>query len=247
MRPDPQMMISLGVETWNMHHGFSRDGSAAAWQALVARERTDVALLQESAPPSPALEGYEAPLFTPDTTVSNRVWGTAIWTRHHRLRPLDIEATVAGTITAAELDADGPPITLISVYGKPEHLLGTEYSITTLHHVLSDLTGLLEDRRRRGRIVLGGDFNANPAWDKRQRNRSHRLLFDRLENFGLRSVLPYDPPAHATFRKNIAIRQIDYLFVSSEISVTEARVLDDPEPRDLSDHWPVAAALEIDD
>lgn len=218
-------VLELPVETWNLHHGFSTDGSAAAWQALTRERRPDVAVLQEAPPPAPAFAGSETLLYSPDSTLKIRSGGTAIWLRSLPFRRHELAATVPGAITVAEIDWDGRPVTMICIYAKLEHLLDTKYSITTLHHVLSDLTGLLEARNRRSRILVGGDFNADPAWDAVQRNRSHRLLFDRVEDFGLRSVLPYDSSQHDTFRRNASIRQLDYLFVSEEAAVGQARVL----------------------
>lgn len=89
---------------------------------------------------------------------------------------------------------------VVSLYGLLERMLGTEYSITTLHRTLSDLTPVLSDPARRGRIVLGGDLNASLEWDRRRRSPTHRLLFERIEAFGLVSVLGYEGPQ--TYRHN---------------------------------------------
>jgi endonuclease/exonuclease/phosphatase (EEP) superfamily protein YafD len=116
---------------------------------------------------------------------------------------------------------------VISLYGLLERLLGTEYSITSLHRSLSDLTHVLDDRTRRGRIILGGDLNASPAkWGK-----THRVLFDRIESFCLESCLDYreqPTPTHRTV-------QIDYLFLSRELVplISAGYVID---VGDLSDH-----------
>ena len=69
------------------------------------------------------------------------------------LRHLSVETSHPGAFVAAELDGPGldAPITAISLYGLLERLLGTDYSTPSLHRSISDLTGILDDRSRRGR------------------------------------------------------------------------------------------------
>jgi endonuclease/exonuclease/phosphatase (EEP) superfamily protein YafD len=130
----------------------------------------------------------------------------------------------------------GAPITAISLYGIFERLLGTEYSSTTLHRSLSDLTGLLDDPKRRGRIILGGDLNAWPGrWGK-----THRILFDRIENFGLQSCLDYHEQPTPTHRKV----QTDYIFLSDELCPLSPGCVVDV--GDLSDHHAVVVDLAFD-
>src|SRR5262249_23460870 len=149
------------------------------------------------------------------------------------------KASHPGAVVAAEIDGPeiGAPITAISLYGLLERFLGTEYSITSLHRSLSDLTHLLDDRARRGRIILGGDLNASPArWGT-----THRVLFDRIESFGLESCLDYREqltPTHRTV-------QIDYLFLSRELvpRLSASAVID---VGDLSDHSALVADLALE-
>jgi endonuclease/exonuclease/phosphatase family metal-dependent hydrolase len=90
--------------------------------------------------------------------------------------------------------------------------------------------------------VLGGDFNAGVTFDKDRIGglRSHSLLFDRLEAFGLKSVIPYRDASDQTVTwKGSGEKQSDYVFVSEELAYR------DPELRwhnELSDH----AAIMVD-
>ena len=101
---------------------------------------------------------------------------------------------------------------------------------------------MLADPLRRGRIVIGGDFNANVTWDSDSLSGlgNHSRFFDRLEAFGLRSVIDYrDPKAQTITWKGRGRKQNDYVFVSSEL---EAELINLHWEEELSDH----AALLVD-
>ena len=55
--------------------------------------------------------------------------------------------------------------------------------------MFSDLTFLLDGKLGKRKVILGGDFNASLQWDKQQPGESHRIMFERLENFGLVSCI----------------------------------------------------------
>lgn len=232
--------------TWNMSRGFARGRAEDAW-ALVGRQQPAFALLQETSPP---LQGEGHLVYEGLRPARGRPWGTAIWSPVTQLRRLPGPGSHPGACAVAEVDADAGPVTLISIYGLLETINGTQYSITTLHRLLSDLTVFLEDPKRRGRIILGGDLNANIMWDQsdRQGTPTHRLFFDRLEAFGLKSVLPYRDPAEQTATwhptKPRVITQLDHLFVSDEIEVGSGGwVAYDDEVAAVSDHAPVWVEL----
>lgn len=115
------------------------------------------------------------------------------------------------------------------------------YAVTTLHRVLSDLTIHLEDPSRRALAVLGGDFNCNPKWDLKSKHPTNQVLIDRVEAYGLRSVLPIDARVQIpTFKKS----QIDYLFAGRGLE-GEGVVDTDGPLAGLSDHRAVEADLQI--
>jgi endonuclease/exonuclease/phosphatase family metal-dependent hydrolase len=154
-------------------------------------------------------------------------------------------------VAAAEVADSVSVLTVISIYGLLENLHGTLYSITTLHRLFSDLTILLDDPRRRGRIVLGGDFNASLQWDERQGSKTHRLLFDRVEAFGLTSCLPYGGKPQRTWRAKSGDFpwQLDYLFISEELAdrASPAAVVEDDRVAQLGDHNPIAVTVDLGD
>jgi endonuclease/exonuclease/phosphatase family metal-dependent hydrolase len=236
----------MRIVTWKMNHCFKPARLEVAWEKL-SEWRPAFALLQETRlPPVVAAAGGRV-VYDPLDPPRRGEWGTAIWSPVTPLRRLDSPRSHSGACVVAEVEADAGPVTLISLYGLLEPLLGTEYSITTLHRLLSDLTVYLEEPRRQGRIILGGDLNANVAWDKRQRGPTHRLLFDRIEAFGLRSVLPHgegDPQTPTWHRQGARIRQLDYLFVSQEIEIGPGGWTEwNDDLADLSDHSPLWVEL----
>ncbi len=70
-------------------------------------------------------------------------------------------------------------VIVISLYGR----LDKGWALTTVHHMLSDLTPLLHGERRKN-VILGGDLNLSTQlsspWRAYQRN-----AFERIELFGL--------------------------------------------------------------
>jgi len=123
-----------------------------------------------------------------------------------------------------------------------------------MHRVLSDLTGYLDDpRRRRGTgkapnaVVLGGDFNCNLGFDLKQKNPSHELVFARVAAFGLTPVLPVVAGSeHTTMtRGRIPHRQLDYLYTSDRVTVQDRGILSTPHLESRKDHLPVWVHLSL--
>jgi endonuclease/exonuclease/phosphatase family metal-dependent hydrolase len=237
-------------------------GRTRNWSALT-HAGYDLMLLQEVPPPPSDLDGHiifealDPPLKRGDRR------GTGIWSRW----PLELltesrshlgAAVVAqvatpegstgirshpGAAVVAEVATPEGSVTAYSLYARFEYVTYAsngrrgDYAVTTLHRVLSDLTVHLEDPARRGRAVLGGDFNCNPKWDLKSKHPTNRALLDRVEAYGLRSVLPIN--AHhqiPTFKKS----QIDYLFVARGFE-GGGRVNTDGPLAGLSDHHVVEA------
>ena len=170
--------------------------------------------------------------------------GTAVWAPSFERVAVSHRTSVPAGAVVAEIEGEDGPITFVSVYGKAETFLGTQWSIPNLHRIVSDLTPILADRRRRGRIIMGGDFNASVTWDEDPLSGpgSHSRFFDRLEAFGLTSVLDYRDPAEQTVTwSGTARKQIDYVFVSNEL---HAELLDVHWDEALSDH--AALLVEVD-
>jgi exonuclease III len=151
--------------------------------------------------------------------------------------------THPGTVTIATFaPPDHQPITLISLYGQ----MIDGHSISTLHRILSDLTPILG--RSRKRVILGGDFNASPQFDRPPKYQAHRILFDRVRNFGLIDCL--NDGSKGTWRapqKTLQYYQLDYLFVSESIckKLISCDVIDSPHLHGFSDHNPVVAVFDL--
>jgi endonuclease/exonuclease/phosphatase family metal-dependent hydrolase len=232
------------IATWNSHYSFrsSRAEEAASWLDSLGAE---VMLLQEAPDP-----GGGAP-YEQVTSPGRSPWGTAI-RGNGRLaleRVALPKASVPGGAVVAETASVAGPVTFISVYGVFETFLKTIWSIPSLHRIVSDLTPLLVDRSRGGRIVLGGDFNASVSWDKDRIGGlgSHSLLFDRLEAFGLKSVLPFRDPNNLmpTWRRGGGRQQSDYMFVSESLEHEAAEVVWSEDG--LSDHAVVLVDIDLPD
>lgn len=247
--------MRLRVATWNVGN------RAGSWQD-VAGLGCDVVLLQEA----PAGGVPEGSVFQRHQRETRR-FGTAIWRRDGGLQQLPAttsaeEGCHRGAAVVAEVVAGDAVLTLISLHfvddrisrltpGSRSQATSNGYAVTTAHRVLSDLTGYLDDRRRRrGRnvVVLGGDLNINPGWDQRQNNASHQLVLDRLGEFGLRSVLPIkaDDSFATCVRRGRPVPhpQIDYLFVSENVRVLEAEVDASDRLVARGDHLPIVADLQ---
>ena len=226
----------MKVVAWNMNHWQTRARSADGWRFLTNDLEPTVALLTEALPPTELVDaGRVAYAEVPD----RGGWGSALYVAEGlALRPLEVpRVSHPGAFVAAEIH--GPaleePLTAIALYGLFDRVLDIDNCSTTLLRSLADLTELLDDLSRRGRIVLGGDLNASPArWGKR-----HQVVFDYIESCGLECCIEYREPATPTHRHV----QIDHVFVSSELAagVSHRDVVDVGE---LSDH--LAIVVEVD-
>ena len=241
---------AVRIVSWNIRCRAAFAETEHAWRLLRDEFKADAALLQECVP---AAGLDESDRLVYDEIGGTRSWGSAVVT-HPDLtveRLVTNEAgdpcVVASRAAVVARIGDGvDALVLISIYGLLEQILRTQYSITSLHRILSDLTPLLEDPQRRGRIVLGGDLNASLEWDRRQGTPTHRLLFDRIEAFGLRPVLPYDGPQTYRHNQGSFPWQLDHVFVSEELhDSARAEVIDSPAVREVSDHNPIVLDLQI--
>ncbi|MFN8164580.1 MAG: hypothetical protein U0R26_12305 [Solirubrobacterales bacterium] len=233
----------MHIVTWNNHHAFKTKRTSEALGWLDDGLRADVGLLQEAAPPVSGEFIYEQ-VESPGANA----WGTAVRSVGVPLEPVPLaKGSVRGGAVAAEAASEAGPVTFISVYGVLEHFLGTDWSIPNLHRIVSDLTPLLADPKRKGRIIIGGDLNADVAFDTERIGGldSHSRFFDRIEAFGLKSVLPNrdasdQPP---TWRRGNAGGRNDHLFVSEGLECSGADIVWDEDG--LSDHAAIVVDVEL--
>jgi endonuclease/exonuclease/phosphatase family metal-dependent hydrolase len=229
--------MKLRVITWNLR----RRACEGIWNYFEQDSIPTIALLQETRP-SPASN---------DTYVCHQIearrWGTAVLTSGLQLTEVQLKHySHPGTVVMAKVALpDWGELSVISLYGQMQD----GNSITTLHRILSDLTQHLDNKKKS--LVLGGDFNASTQWDEQHAANSHRIFFNRLENFGLMDCLARFHTGYIqTWRspRQGKIRwQLDYIYTSHNVGkkLVSCDVIDTPDIRSFSDHNPVAAVFDL--
>lgn len=166
----------MRIVSWNMNHSMrSKALRDRAWIYLRDELRADVALLQESSPPS-NVEAVYQPI---DAKNPRLAWGSSVVSLREGLVlkarprvPLADCYTVGVTgdqlpdshpgacAVADVLDESGRfMFTAVSLYGQWEAMAnGRLYSCARLHRMISDLTGVLSTARKRP-VVIAGDLN----------------------------------------------------------------------------------------
>lgn len=250
--------MKVKIATWNMGYWQHTEKTKQAWDFLDKTISPDIALVQEAVPISNRMgligtgRQFSGSLIDNETIIwqeigGKRKWGSGILTKTFPLREVHFKNSHPGSVIVAEVLLPNNSVwTCISLYGLLDH----GYSITTLHRIFSDLTLILDGKMGKRLIVLGGDFNASLQWDKKQRGESHRIMFERLENFGLINCLNiFHPEPVQTWRSNRGDTpwQLDYLFASKELrdSLISCDVENKPEVHGFSDHNPVVAIFDI--
>jgi exonuclease III len=225
--------MQLKIVTWNMRR------RRVAWNYLLQTLRPDIALVQEAVLPAEPIDG---PSLIVRYIGGTRKWGSGIWSKDFALREREFRNGYPGCVVVAEVMCpDQRPLTVISLYG----LMENRYSITTLHRMLSDLTPLLDKKKKR--LILGGDFNASVQCDELRSGHSHRIFFDRLKDFGLVDCMANSGYVQTWRCPTSRVPwQLDYIFASIPIAKNIAgRVIDDPQLYNLSDHNPVVMDIDI--
>lgn len=226
--------MKFTAATWNVR----RHKSSAVWNQLTPNP--DVFLLQETSVSED--ESTSKKVFG-SIIGGNRKWGSAIATQKYELKPIKLEPdSHPGAVVVADIMyLDKPLIRLISLYG----LMQSGYSITTLHRMLSDLTPLIDNYARKN-VILAGDFNASLQWDERQPNKSHKILFARIQDFGFVDCLAhYHSYPIQTWRKpnDITPWQLDYFYASKPLfdKLKSCNVVENT----FSDHHPIVAVFDL--
>ena len=241
------MIIKLA--TWNMAYWSHKAYLEEAWNYLDKEIDADIVLVQESTPPKRMIEDPNLLWFEIGET---RKFGTGIFSKRYPIRYLPIQGEYTGSLVVGEVKiTDSVELTVISLYGLLETVGNTYYAITSLHRMLSDLTGILNGHIGGKRnIVLGGDLNASPQWDKHYGGKAHQIFFDRLEDFKLKNCFEpfYDDfvQTHRHSRSN-RLWQNDYFFISNTLGdkLKSCVVIDNETVRRLSDHNPVVIELDL--
>ena len=240
--------MKLNLATWNMNWRGRKQYLHEAWEFFIEELGCDVLLSQESKPREELLK-KEGLIWS--AIGGTRPWGSGIYSPRYKINEYPYPNNFPGAVAAAEVEVTTDlNLILISLYGLTDKISTVGYSITNLHRIFSDLTGILELGDTKNRVIIGGDFNASLQWDKKQPGESHRVFFDRLEQFGLVNCFEgYFDDFVQTYRHNQGNKpwQLDYFFVSKKLAskLVDCRVVDNETVRKFSDHNPVIISLEI--
>jgi exonuclease III len=240
--------MKLKIVSWNMAHWTNRTVAQQAWNYLNTEIAANILLVQESVPPM-ARQNESCAWREIGGT---RRWGSAVLTNALPLTEVHLKKNdYPGALTVADVTLpDGSTLFAVSVYGQLDE---KGYSITTLHRMLSDLTHLFEGELQKGgrpKIILGGDLNASLQCDAKQGNNSHRIFFQRLEDFGLvdcQGAFTNERPRTLRHTKSDFPWVNDYIFASENLAkkVVACEVVERPEMLNLSDHNPVVVTFEM--
>lgn len=154
----------MRVVVWNVAN------KQRAFEALGSLE-PDIALLNEAAPPPTARGIWRDE--TAGRDAKRRKWSTAVLTPHSfpeitdaqpqwrtSKRNVPFECSRPGSWVAAAVEvAAGETVTAVALYG-----LLDELSDSSKHRSLSEISPVLDDRRYRRHVLIGGDFNTGTAW-----------------------------------------------------------------------------------
>jgi exodeoxyribonuclease-3 len=240
--------MKIKIATWNMAHRKCFDES---WSYYINEINADIFFFQEARQP----KIKEGNLIWHNT--GKEYWGTGIYSKKYELSEETIplcKPELRGTCVIANSKInEETKLTLISLYGLWEKTWGklNFYSITNLHRMLSDLTGILNSHiNGRRKIILGGDFNADIQWDQEHGGNDNKIFFDRLKDFKLVNCFePFYTEFVQTYRRPHSKRlwQDDYFFISKSISkrLINCEVIDNDKIRKYSDHNPVVITLDL--
>jgi endonuclease/exonuclease/phosphatase family metal-dependent hydrolase len=229
----------MKIVTWNMGFWQFNGRHEEAWDYLTDVIKPDVALLQEAHPPT----SREGEHLVYRRIGGRRDWGSAVYTNN---LPPPREVVLEGRrgwVAAVEVTLpDGEDAVVVSVHAQ---IIGG-HVFPNLSDIFDELMALLEGRR----FIVGGDLNSCRLIDKVYRITSHNEFFDRIEAGRFFNChRKFHAGEQQTFWGS-GIRnpyQDDHLFVSADLAgrVVSCEVLDNTKLRELSDHSPVAAELQI--
>lgn len=260
----------MRILVWNMGHWqCPTERRAAAWKQIES-VNPDFALLQECSVPAKyqgrAVSGTiggrrrwgsAVVAWNHELHPITHASGRASKVEDDLLQTFPGSVAVAGATVGSEL------VTLVSIYGVIEN----GYADTTVNKQLSDLAPLFDNPRHEKALLLGGDLNITTQWSGRERRYSQweQATFDRIRAFGLRDCLDLHRAPGRLDRcwcdqgedcRHIRTQfhgrstkpwQNDYVFASDALvnaeRISSARVLDEPEWRQYSEHLPLMVGL----
>ena len=242
--------MEIKVSAWNMDY-WRRDESQrlAAWNYLINELSSDISLMQETKPQVLFDGSYDIHY---NKFPQKSDWGSAIISKKYQYSEYSFSSSYEGSTGLMCFDfkiSDNITLTVINIYGKID---SEGYSTTTLHHMLSDLTPLLNKYKKNRYFIIAGDFNASTQWDEKYNGRDplHKLVFDRIEDFGMlnctKEIFGDHIKTHSHSKSSFPW-QDDYIFVSKNLrkSLVSCNVHNNEKILELSDHFPVEVILDF--
>lgn len=231
-----------------------------AWEYLIDELHPDIALVQESSPPT----NYTLD----DRSIWHMIfekgnWSSGIYSKNYPLEEIDFDNSYPGALVGAKAKLPNrEEMAVFSLYGQLDRKYGdrTGYATTSIHKMISDLTWVLMGSHSfkglNKNLVIGGDFNISVQCDIKQKKNgvyvnAHKLVFQRLEDFGLSSA--FDWSGKDGFKQTLRHKtskepwQNDYIFLSKGAygKMSNHEIIDNEKIRELSDHNPVLIELDI--
>ena len=257
----------MRVVAWNIAN------KPRAFDAL-ARLEPDIALLNEASPPQGATGIWREATIGRDS--KRRPWSAAVLSSHPFTeitdarpswrgseRKVPFECSRPGSWIAASVEiARGTSVTGVALYG-----LLDEFADSSVHRSLSELSPVLDDRRYRKYVLIGGDLNIWTGWPENEPALTRDInLLQRFEALGLVDCLASMRPAgrlaactcgfgdactHTRTRCDPRFPntpyQNDYLFASAGLAarLMSCRALATDDWFSVSDHAPIVADFDV--
>lgn len=268
---------NLNRASWSTRGRFTNgeEHLEAAWGEL-ALLGVDLALVQEAAPPPDGL-GNPPDFTVPDRSArwrslpgSRRSWCSAVASWERELTPVEhslefgepLHVSHEGSYAVGAVSWRGAPLTVASIYALWDYAGLTPgerplYAETSLHRTISDLTPVIDARRRRS-VIVGGDFNASTQFSTPHRD-AYRVVHERMRSLGLvnLTVRPADeeledcpcedePCLHVRTYDIGAPYQNDYIYATPDVAAAArfSREERSPVAEAVSDHFPVVVDIE---
>lgn len=252
--PEVDGASGFTVMSFNVHQAFGNDGvlRPALFADVLRDHAPDVVALQEADTPRPSSGnvdivsylvhhvGYDAYYGQP---TREQAFGGAVLSRlpiteaRHVALPSESDNRF---FTEVKLDVDGKPVWLFAVhFGLPRE------------DRLAQLDVLLDAAAARAGepVVLAGDFNSCPASPCPDTDDAADDIYARLvalyEDAWVAAGFDANATAGYTYDAVAPYERIDYVFVSPEIEVIDARVVTTERARAASDHLPVLVTLRL--
>jgi exonuclease III len=242
----------MRIVSWNM-----RRRSVEPWDYLINTLDADIALIQEYSHLPETVDGSKVI----HQTIKNRNFGNAIYAKTGKLTEIPIDTAQGGAFLVGLIEIPaGDSLVLINLYGLLEaHPSNPTRQVVHagIHRALSDLTFLLQGwtKPKFVNFVLAGDLNNDRRMDNHPRFRrkdkaTGRIMFERIENYGLHDCVSEFYPDHVqTYRHNRGGYpwQLDHMFASKKILARLKNLyIDDSEQvKQISDHNPIVADFDI--